>query len=452
MTLESTNKVIVIGAGIFGISTTIALAKRYPGLEIHVLDRFEPPVPDGSSVDTTRCIRVDYTSEIYSELASESLAKIKKDPVISKFFHETGMSYTYDGKHDKWEDFYLTGKSFAEKANKGNPGKIVCLDSTEEVFRSIHGKEGAVPSTSDMGRETWWNKGYRNMSNGFIDAGLAMKAYYERANSYPNVTFTFCEVEKLNYYPGTKKFKSVVLQNGEEIPADLVVIAAGAWSGKLVNLQNICKMSAVEVGWLKLTPEEQESWKDMSITTNLSTGINLFPPYNGEMKVLRRSPGYKNTVSVANPDPEAHDSIEISYPRTRVTNPSDWIPKDAEIAIRENLKEILPSLYKRPFNRTRLCWLTQTPSANFLIDHHPHSQNVLLATGGSAHAWKFVPVIGDKVVDFMEGNLAPHLVELWSWKEKLGDKADNGSAPRMVGEPQEISKVIRTSGNEDLCI
>lgn len=452
MTLESVEKVIIIGAGIFGISTAIALAKRHPDLKIHVIDRFEPPVPDGSSVDTTRCIRVDYTNDVYFELACESLKKIKEDPVISQFFHQTGMSWIYDGKHDRWENFYLTSKATAEKANKDDMKNMVYLDNAEEVFRSIHGTEGTLPSETELCRERWWNKGYRNLANGFIDAGLSMKAYYQRAKTYPNVKFTFEEVETLNYYTGTNKFKSVSLQNGEEICADLVIVATGAWSGKLVNLQNICKMSAVEVGWLKLTAEEQESWKNMSITTNLSTGINLFPPYNGEMKVLRRSPGYKNTISVENPDPQSQETIQISYPRTKVTNPSDWMPKDAEVLIRENLKEIFPSLYKRPFDRTRLCWLTQTPTANFLIDHHPHSQNVVLATGGSAHAWKFVPIIGDKVVDFLEGSLAPHLAELWSWGEKLGNKDDNGSAPRMLGEPKEINEVIRASNDNEVCV
>lgn len=441
--MDSYKEIIIIGSGIFGISTAIALAKRYPEIKIHVLDRFEPPVPDATSVDTTRCIRVDYKDEVYFKLACESLQKIKNDPVISQFFHQTGMSFTYDGNHDKWENIYITGKTSAERANKDDMSKMVYLNSAEEVFKSIHGKNATPPCSNCIGRDTWWNEGYRNLSNGFIDAELSMKAYYERAKGYSNIKFTFSEVEKLNYHSGTKKFKSVTLKNGIEFFADLVVVAAGAWSTKLVNLQNLCKVSAIEVGWFKLTPEEEERWKDMSITTNLSTGINLFPPYNGETKVLRRSAGYKNTILVKNPNPGAKDAITISYPRTTINNPLDWMPEDAETAIRENLKEILPSLYKRPFDRTKLCWLTQTPSANFLIDYHPEAENVLLATGGSAHAWKFVPIIGDKVVDLMEGKLDPVLKEKWSWDEKVKGSADNGSAPRMEGDAQEVKEVIR---------
>lgn len=49
--------VIVIGAGIFGLSTALAIAKRHSSTTVTVIDRLTPPVIDGTSVDTTRCIR-----------------------------------------------------------------------------------------------------------------------------------------------------------------------------------------------------------------------------------------------------------------------------------------------------------------------------------------------------------------------------------------------------------
>lgn len=88
----------------------------------------------------------------------------------------------------------------------------------------------------------------------------------------------------------------------------------------------------------KVTPEEEKRWRAMAITTNLSTGLNMFPPYRGEIKLLRRSPGYKNTVQIKHPE-DSSKMIQISYPRTIVNNPTDVIPLEAEKAMRENLKE-----------------------------------------------------------------------------------------------------------------
>ncbi|KAH3679836.1 hypothetical protein WICPIJ_008486, partial [Wickerhamomyces pijperi] len=64
-------------------------------------------------------------------------------------------------------------------------------------------------------------------------------------------------------------------------------------------------------------------------------------------------------------------------------------------------------------------------------------------TGGSAHAWKFVPILGDKVVDLLEDKLDPVLKDMWSYAEKLRPTTDNGSAPRMDGQPQELVSVVR---------
>lgn len=66
---------------------------------------------------------------------------------------------------------------------------------------------------------------------------------------------------------------------------------------------------------------------------------------------------------------------------------------------------------------------------------------VHLATGGSAHAWKFLPIIGDWVVDSIMGTLAQELVAKWAFDRHSGDKDQN--APRMDGEPQELREKVR---------
>jgi sarcosine oxidase/L-pipecolate oxidase len=55
------------------------------------------------------------------------------------------------------------------------------------------------------------------------------------------------------------------------------------------------------------------------------------------------------------------------------------------------------------------------PKGDFLITYHPNHPNLFLATGGSGHGYKFFPVLGDKIVDALEGNLEPELQQLWQW-------------------------------------
>lgn len=450
MTQQVPSSIIIIGTGVFGISTAIALGRRYPGSKVQVFDRYEPPVLDSTSVDTTRCIRTDYSDLFYEKLSHESMELIKKDPELSKYYHESGMSVVYNGdKNDKWHTYFELEKASAERVTKDTPGKVVELKGPSGVFTSIHGASTKPQTEESLGRPSVWNEGYTNLNNGLIEADNSIKALYERAKTFPNISFTFKPVENIVYEDGTNKAKGIKLEDGTIVESEVVVVAAGAWSAKLVDLEGVTYSSAIEVAWYKVTEEEEEQWKNMAITTNLSTGINLFPPLNGEIKILRRSAGYKNTIEIPNPDPLAEKKTSsISFPRTIATYESDWIPEEAELALRENMKEIMPPLYKRPFIRTKLCWLTQTKNANFLIDYHPSLQNVVLATGGSAHGWKFVPILGDKVVDLLEGQLDPVLKEKWSWEEKIEGikslKGDSDSTSRIDGDVHELRDYVRT--------
>lgn len=64
--------------------------------------------------------------------------------------------------------------------------------------------------------------------------------------------------------------------------------------------------------------------------------------------------------------------------------------------------------------------LLYSPKGDFIISHHPSYTGLFLATGGSGHGYKFLPVIGDKIVDALEGTLDPALQKLWAWPAEPG--------------------------------
>jgi glycine/D-amino acid oxidase-like deaminating enzyme len=66
--------------------------------------------------------------------------------------------------------------------------------------------------------------------------------------------------------------------------------------------------------------------------------------------------------------------------------------------------------------------ISTTPTADFLIAPHPRISGIDLTTGGFAHAWKFLPIIGDHVVDSIEGPLPQELVEKRAFQRFLGGK------------------------------
>lgn len=68
-----------------------------------------------------------------------------------------------------------------------------------------------------------------------------------------------------------------------------------------------------------------------------------------------------------------------------------------------------------------------SPNGDFIITYHPDHPGLFLATGGSGHGYKFLPVLGDKIVDALEGKLDPALQDLWKWPAAVSESQFDGT-------------------------
>jgi glycine/D-amino acid oxidase-like deaminating enzyme len=62
-----------------------------------------------------------------------------------------------------------------------------------------------------------------------------------------------------------------------------------------------------------------------------------------------------------------------------------------------------PALADQPVVETRVCQYETTPDTHFIIDRHPGLANAWIVGGGSGHAFKHGPVIGDLVAGLVRG-------------------------------------------------
>ena len=58
-------------------------------------------------------------------------------------------------------------------------------------------------------------------------------------------------------------------------------------------------------------------------------------------------------------------------------------------------------------------------TGDFVIDYHPHVAGLFVATGDSGHGFKVFPVVGEKIVDAIEGILEEDLRDLWRWRDEM---------------------------------
>lgn len=137
--------------------------------------------------------------------------------------------------------------------------------------------------------------------------------------------------------------------------------------------------------------------------------------------MARHAVGYLNTQPVTlavNQDKSA--PTHRSTPITAHTAPSvSRIPKEGESDLRRALREMLPAIGERPFENTRICWYTDTPTGDFIVDYVPGKKGLFVATGGSGHAFKFLPVLGDVIAGIILGKEEGVWKDKWRWREKL---------------------------------
>ncbi|KAK3402161.1 FAD dependent oxidoreductase-domain-containing protein [Sordaria brevicollis] len=447
--LSPPSSILIIGSGVFGLTTAYALSRRhdFANTTITVVDRADPsnpdvfPAPDAASVDTSRIIRADYPDAAYAALAAEAQLQWRQqthpDDLGSEGrYSESGLLVVADGpapppgtpvvtENTVIDKTKLTGMDYA-RFSWANVLSIASSDP-ELVARikECPNPEAIKAALGTGGSSGSW--GYINGLSGWANAGASMAWLYKRVKAEGRIKFVAGEVTNLEV-SGGNTVTGARLADGRVLSADLVMVSTGAWTGRLVDLTGQAVATGQVLGYIDLTPEEEAQLAHMPVILNLSTGLFVIPPKNGVLKIARHAYGYLNPTTL--PIPPLASSVTtpaaaVSLPLTTLSDPTLQIPTEGADDLRRALHEMvpLPSLRDRPFSKTRICWYSDTPTADFIIDYHPEYKGLFVATGDSGHAFKFMPVIGEKIADVIAGQCPPEFVGKWNWRYPAGDAA-----------------------------
>jgi len=86
--LSHSDPIIVVGAGVFGLSTAWWLT-RVGYHNVRVLDRWPVPSPSSAGYDRNKIIRTEYVDGHFSILSQEAI-EFWRDPLWRDVFHPTG--------------------------------------------------------------------------------------------------------------------------------------------------------------------------------------------------------------------------------------------------------------------------------------------------------------------------------------------------------------------------
>jgi glycine/D-amino acid oxidase-like deaminating enzyme len=355
----------VVGAGVLGVTAALELRRR--GHRVQLLDAGGVPHPDASSTDASKIVRMDYGHDgFYADLGLQAIEGWRRwnrswgDSV----YHETGL-------------LLLSGEPLEQGGFEADSLQRVLERGVkaERLDRATLGDR--FPAWSQAG----FVDGYFNPCAGWAESGrvVARLACEAREAGVRLLEGARCVglAERGSRVVGAR------LDDGRTVAADTVVVACGAWTPFLLpDLADRMWPAAQPVVFFRpADPRPFQGERFPVWCADITrTGRYGFPAdADGLVKVGHHGPG-------------------------RPWAPGEpLVVREAEVeACLAFVRATFPGLGDAPVARTRLCLYCDSWDGDYLIDHDPDRPGLVVAAGGSGHAFKFAPLFGTIVADVVE--------------------------------------------------
>lgn len=300
--------------------------------------------------------------------------------------------------------------------------------------------------------------GYFDAVGGFVYADKACRYALHLAQSL-GVKFILDEsagrFEGFHEQNGT--VAGIVTADGKVHAAALTILALGGWTPSLLpEMDGLCETTAGSIATLQIprdsplvqrfSPDRFPVWH---YKTRAGADGNLYGFPVDERGIMKL--GYRGT-KYTNPQRQENGEVR-GTPITKWTSPSiTGLPEKSIQVIRGFLDAYMPELGDSGIDitSTRLCWYTDSFDNHFVVDAVPSRPGAMVATGGSGHAFKFLPVLGKFVADRVEG-VRSDMLKRWEWRQ-----LDEGEQPQnelMKGlDDENALSNVRMNRKEDLIL
>ncbi|KAK7534817.1 FAD dependent oxidoreductase [Phyllosticta citribraziliensis] len=413
--------VIVIGSGTWGTSTALELAKR-GYTNVTCLDKRPFPSVDSAAYDLNKIIRTEYDEELYSEMAIEAI-QAWRQPMFDGIFHETGWLVTTSGDPE------------AARRLRQAYQNLVDRDQAKGV-EFVEGKADIVKHVPQLaqakGIADW--KGFWNPQAGWAHARNALEKVGSEAMKLgvkfiggPEGQMTGLSISPSGSLLGIK------VASGAIHSASHYILSTGAASPALLpsllapHLWSKCWT----LGHIECDDAELAAFAGCPVVDNRELGF-FFEPDRAtrRLKLCNEFQGYQYRVGRTTSPRGDGTPLDFSVPYYASEHPGEPIPDEALAGMRRLVDAVLPQFSGRDIVGASICWCTDTADRHFLIDRHPRFPQLLLATGDSGHAFKFLPTMGSYIVDALEGK-PRGLKKEWSLRERQWGHDDSRPGERV---------------------
>lgn len=210
---------IIVGAGVFGVSTAYHLIQRYPHASVTIVDRdaYDAETRVAASWDWNKVVRADYDDIVYCQLALEAQDIFKSDPLWKPYFHETGIYWIC--RSDYAQDVINNYKKLGRTADL----KAVPIEEARKLY-------GGLFDDADY---TGVKEVLVNKSSGWAAAGDALRAVTKRTLEL-GVKYHVGEVGSLQF-DLDGRCSGIKTTRGEVLSASHTILCTGAYTPKLLE-------------------------------------------------------------------------------------------------------------------------------------------------------------------------------------------------------------------------
>jgi glycine/D-amino acid oxidase-like deaminating enzyme len=178
------------------------------------------------------------------------------------------------------------------------------------------------------------------------------------------------------------------LDDGRTLQADAFAFACGPWLPDLfpATLGELIVPHRQDVMHFAIPPGDPRYGPDsMPVWIDFEGSFYGFPSFDG--LGIKACPDWLGPVE--RPDESARQVADATIEASRAV-----------------LRARFPSIADRPVVKTWTCFYEVTPDAHFVIDRHPELADTWIAGGGTGHAFKHGPVIGEYLAAMVAGDAA----------------------------------------------
>jgi sarcosine oxidase len=384
---------VVVGAGTMGAWT--ALWANRAGLRTTLVDAWGAGHPRATSGDETRIIRSSYGSDpFYARWSRAALAHWRRfgEEWGENLFRPVGtlwLGHRPDG---------FEAESLRTLLAEGIPAEQVAVDEARRRWPQIAVEDDAFLVFEPEAGALMARQGTAAAASAFERDG----GRFERSTARPGRA-------------EDGRLLDVVLGDGRRLSAGSFVFAAGPWLARV--------FPEVLGELLRVTKQDVFFFGPAGGDTSFDAGqLPTWVDYDGAFYGVPAIDGRGTKLA-----PDRYGPVFDPSAGERIVDP------DSTRLARAYAARRFPALATQPIVETRVCQYEMTPDAHFILDRHPALSNTWIAGGGSGHAFKHGPRIGEYLVARLQGApLGPGEERFNLGSERVDDSSMRTGADAMV--------------------